>query len=60
MLAVAINTVPVLARLATSVREAQRARGAGSNLVTFVVPFLVVSLKHADELGEALTARGVR
>ncbi|WP_314137966.1 energy-coupling factor transporter transmembrane protein EcfT [uncultured Plantibacter sp.] len=60
MLAVAINTVPILARLATSVREAQRARGAGSNLVTFVVPFLVVSLKHADELGEALTARGVR
>lgn len=60
MLAVAINTVPVLARLATTVREAQRARGAGSNLVTFVVPFLVVSLKHADELGDALTARGVR
>jgi energy-coupling factor transporter transmembrane protein EcfT len=31
-----------------------------SKPVTFVVPFLVVSLKHADELGEALTARGVR
>lgn len=60
MLAVAINTVPVLARLAGTVREAQRARGVRSNPVRFVVPFLVVSLKHADELGEALTARGVR
>lgn len=60
MLAVAINTVPVLARLAVGVREAQRARGARSSLSTFVVPFLVVALKHADELGDALTARGVR
>jgi biotin transport system permease protein len=60
MLAVAINTVPVLARLAGTVREAQRARGTRSSLVTFVVPFLVVALKHADELGDALTARGVQ
>lgn len=60
MLAVAINTVPVLARLAGTVREAQRARGTRSSLFTFVVPFLVVALKHADELGDALTARGVR
>jgi biotin transport system permease protein len=60
MLAVAINTVPVLARLAGTVREAQRARGTRSNLFTFVVPFLVVALKHADELGDALTARGVQ
>jgi biotin transport system permease protein len=60
ILAVTINTVPVLARLAAGVREAQRARGARGGLTTFVVPFLVVALKHADELGEALTARGVR
>ena len=60
MLAVAVNTIPVLARLATTVREAQRARGVRAGPVAFVVPFLVVALKHADELGEALTARGVR
>jgi biotin transport system permease protein len=60
ILAVAVNTLPVLTRLAAGVREAQRARGARGGLGTFVVPFLVVSLKHADELGEALTARGVR
>ncbi|WP_223691985.1 CbiQ family ECF transporter T component [Leifsonia poae] len=59
VLAVALNTVPVLGRLAGGVREAQRARGTRAGLVTFVVPFLVVSLKHADELGDTLTARGI-
>jgi biotin transport system permease protein len=59
VLAVAITTVPVLTRLAAGVREAQRARGAGGGLKAFVIPFLVVALKHADDLGEALTARGV-
>ncbi|WP_440709533.1 energy-coupling factor transporter transmembrane component T family protein [Herbiconiux sp. YIM B11900] len=59
VLAVAITTVPVLIRLAAGVREAQKARGAGGGLQAFVIPFLVVSLKHADDLGEALTARGV-
>ncbi|MFF1879802.1 energy-coupling factor transporter transmembrane component T family protein [Leifsonia sp. NPDC058230] len=60
VLAVAVNTIPVLARLAAGVREAQRARGARASLQGFVIPFLVVSLKHADDLGDALTARGVR
>jgi biotin transport system permease protein len=60
VLAVTITTIPVLARLAAGVREAQRARGARPSIPGFVIPFLVVSLKHADELGEALTARGVR
>ncbi|RFA12385.1 cobalt ABC transporter permease [Subtercola boreus] len=59
VLAVAITTVPVLARLAVGVREAQRARGARLGVRSFVIPFLVVSLKHADDLGDALTARGV-
>lgn len=60
LLAVTINTIPVLSRLASGVRGAQRARGARAGIVGFVVPFLVVSLKHADDLGDALTARGVR
>lgn len=60
VLAIGITTIPVLARLAAGVREAQRARGVRISLVGFAVPFLVGSLKHADELGEALTARGIR
>jgi biotin transport system permease protein len=60
LLTVTFGTVPVLARLAGEVREAQRARGARPGLRTFAVPFLILALKHADQLGDALTARGVR
>lgn len=60
LLTVTLSTVPVLASLAREVRDAQRARGARAGLRAFAVPFLVVSFKHADELGDALTARGVR
>jgi biotin transport system permease protein len=59
-LSVTLSTLPVLAGLARSVREAQRARGGGRSLRYFAMPFLVMALKHADELGDALTARGVR
>nr|WP_269327750.1 energy-coupling factor transporter transmembrane protein EcfT [Kineosporia mesophila] len=60
LLIVTITMLPVLARLAHDVREAQRARGAPPGLRHFAMPFLVVALKHADALGDALTARGVR
>jgi biotin transport system permease protein len=60
LLTVTLSTVPVLARIAHEVRVAQRARGIGTNLRTFVIPFLVMSLRHADQVGDALTARGVR
>ncbi|MFJ6679921.1 energy-coupling factor transporter transmembrane component T family protein [Microbacterium sp. NPDC091382] len=59
LLVVALGTVPTLARLAREVRDAQRARGA-RGIRVFVVPFLVLALRHADDLGDALTARGVR
>ncbi len=60
LLTVTITTVPVLARLAGEVRDAQRARGVRPGVRFFAVPFLILSLKHADQLGEALSARGVR
>lgn len=60
LLTVTVNTLPVLARTAADVREAQRARGSRGSLRLFAVPFLVGALKYADELGDALTARGVR
>lgn len=60
LLTVTLSTVPVLAGLARDVRDAQRARGARIGLHAFAVPFLVLAFKHADELGDALTARGVR
>ena len=52
--------LPDLARIARDVRDAQRARGARVGIRRFAVPYLVTTLKHADELGDALAARGVR
>ena len=59
MLSMTIATVPVIAGFAVQVREAQRARGVPVRPLTFVVPLLVMALKHSDELADALTARGI-
>jgi len=60
LLTIAISTVPVMIRIAHDVREAQLARGISRDIRAFAVPYLVMALKHADELGDALAARGVR
>lgn len=59
MLSMTITTVPVIAGYAAQIREAQRARGVSVRPLAFVVPLLVMALKHADDLADALTARGV-
>ncbi|MGN9844943.1 energy-coupling factor transporter transmembrane component T family protein [Nonomuraea sp. H19] len=59
LLSLTIRSVPVLAALATRVREAQRARGVERSLRAFAVPLVVSALRHADTLGEALSARGL-
>ncbi|MFC4118030.1 energy-coupling factor transporter transmembrane component T family protein [Nonomuraea zeae] len=59
LLSLTIRSVPVVAGLATRVREAQRARGVERSLRAFAVPLVVSSLRHADALGEALSARGL-
>ncbi|MDQ1085285.1 MULTISPECIES: CbiQ family ECF transporter T component [Microbacterium] len=60
LLTVTVTTVPVLARLAAEVRDAQRARGVRPSLSRGALPFLIVALRHADDLGDALAARGIR
>ncbi len=59
VLALGIRCVPVVLGLAEEVRDAQRARGLTASPRAFAVPLLVRSLRHADALGEALTARGL-
>ncbi|MGP4020114.1 energy-coupling factor transporter transmembrane component T family protein [Saccharopolyspora sp. 5N708] len=54
-----IQAVAALSTIATQVRDAQRARGAERSVSAFAVPFLIRTLRHADDLGEALAARGV-
>lgn len=53
-----ITTIPVMAGFAAQVREAERARGVRLG-VRGVVPLLVRALRHADEVGDALAARGI-
>ncbi|NUO99762.1 MAG: energy-coupling factor transporter transmembrane protein EcfT [Nonomuraea sp.] len=59
LLSLTVRSVPVMAGLAVRVREAQRARGVERSLRAFAVPLVVGALRHADALGEALSARGV-
>lgn len=56
-LSLAIAMLPVVAALAHRVRDAQRARGVRLG-VRAVVPLLVLSLRHADDVADALSARG--
>lgn len=59
LLGMTITAIPVVSGFATTIREAQQARGARMRLTTFAVPLLVMSLKHSDDLADALAARGV-
>ncbi len=58
LLAMTITVVPVIAGFAANIRAAQRARGATPRLRFLAMPLLVMSLKHADDLADALIARG--
>jgi biotin transport system permease protein len=59
LLALGIRSVPVVLTRAQEVRDAQRARGLTASPTAYAVPLVIRSLRHADELGEALAARGV-
>jgi len=56
-LSLAISMLPVVAGLASRVRDAQRARGVRLGFRA-VVPILVLALRHADDVADALSARG--
>lgn len=53
-----LQAIAALSAVAVEVREAAKARGATGSPTAFAVPFLVRTIRHADELGEALAARG--
>lgn len=58
-LALTLTMIPVVAGFAQRVGEAQRARGVRLG-VRAAVPLLVLALRHADDVGDALVARGIR
>lgn len=57
-LSLTLTMIPVVAGFADRVREAQRARGVRLGVRT-AVPLLVMTLRHGDEVGDALAARGI-
>lgn len=57
-LSLTIALVPVVADFFRRIRDAQRARGVRLGFRA-VVPLLVMSLRHADDVADALSARGI-
>lgn len=57
-LSLTMAMIPVIASLAAQVRDAQRARGMRLG-PRAALPLLVLTMKHADEVGDALVARGI-
>ncbi|RIY01356.1 energy-coupling factor transporter transmembrane protein EcfT [Aureimonas flava] len=53
----AIRFVPVLAAVASDIREAQAARGLHRSVLALAVPLVLRTLKTADEVAEAIEAR---
>ncbi|MCP1199596.1 energy-coupling factor transporter transmembrane protein EcfT [Notoacmeibacter sp. MSK16QG-6] len=55
----AIRFIPVITQAAEDVREAQRARGGRDRFFRSAGPTLIRTLRLADEIAEALEARGL-
>lgn len=53
-----LTLVPVVSGFAAEIGEAQRARGVRPG-ARAIVPLLVRTLRHADDVGDALAARGL-
>ncbi|MFV0320091.1 MAG: energy-coupling factor transporter transmembrane component T family protein [Microbacterium sp.] len=53
-----IAMIPVIGGFVQQVRDAQRARGVRMG-VRAALPLLVLTIKHADDVGDALAARGI-
>lgn len=58
VLLLTISAVPVLGSLARQVRDAQTVR-AVPRTTAFVLTLLVLSLRHADDVADSLSVRGV-
>ncbi len=53
-----LRLVPVLLRQWQDIRQAQAARGIDAAPYALLIPMLAKTLKRADEIGEAIDARG--
>ena len=58
MLSMVIRFIPLMMREAQEILEAQRARGLDRSAIALLVPLLIKTLKMADDLSDAIEARG--
>ena len=56
--AVTIRFIPVLLDQFNAIREAQQVRGGGRNMIFLLPPLLIRTLRMADDLADAIDARG--
>ena len=52
-----LRFIPTIFKLGMDIREAQAARGLQSNPIALIIPLIVLTLKHADDVSDALDAR---
>lgn len=57
-LSLALRFIPLLFDRFAEIREAQRARGLDRNIFALLMPLMIKTLKMADNLTEAIDARG--
>jgi biotin transport system permease protein len=58
-LALTARTIPVIAEFGFRLRDSGRARGVRVGPVPYAVGLVVLTLQHAERVGEALRARGI-
>ena len=58
MLSMVIRFIPLMMREAHEILEAQRARGLERNAIALIMPLMIKTLKMADDLSDAIEARG--
>ncbi len=55
-----LRFIPVLAQIATEVREAQKVRGLERSVIAVAMPLAIRTLKMADDISDAIDSRGYR
>ncbi|OIQ33126.1 MAG: cobalt ABC transporter permease [Alphaproteobacteria bacterium MedPE-SWcel] len=53
-----LRFIPVLSHVVQDVREAQRARGLDRNILSLAIPTIVRTIRMAEEVSDAIDARG--
>lgn len=52
-----LRFIPVIASVASEIRDAQRARGLDRSILAMIVPLIIRTLKMADDVADAIEAR---